>query len=44
MMVWKVNIICDIPILMNATLKSFSIYPSVWIKMIMCWIFAMKQY
>ena len=22
----------------------FSIYPSVWIKMIMCWIFAMKQY
>lgn len=22
----------------------FSIYPSVWIKMIMCWTFAMKQY
>ena len=44
MMVWKANIICAIAILMSATRKSFSIYPSVWIKMIMCWIFAMKQY
>ena len=44
MMVWKASIICAIPILMSATLKSFSIYPSVWIKMIMCWIFAMQQY
>ena len=44
MMVWKANTICAIPILTKATLKSFSIYPSVWIKMIMCWIFAMKQY
>lgn len=32
MMVWKANTICAIPILMNATLKSFSIYPSVWSK------------
>ena len=44
MMVWKASIICAIAILMSATRKSFSIYPSVWIKMIMCWIFAMKQY
>lgn len=28
--------ICAIAILMSATRKSFSIYPSVWIKMIMC--------
>ena len=44
MMVWKASIICAIAILMSATRKSFSIYPSVWIKMIMCWTFAMKQY
>ena len=36
MMVWKASIICAIAILMSATRKSFSIYPSVWIKMIMC--------
>ena len=35
---------CAIPILTKATRKSFSIYPSAWIKMIMCWTFAMKQY